>query len=125
MRRVLLILIVPILFSCGPATRIFISERYEPTSYDRDIIVYEVTDPVPESAVKIGEIYIGDTGFSTDCSYNTVRQKLLIEARKRGAHAVQIYEHILPSFWSTCHSLKAYVFRFDDDENKTELPTEN
>jgi len=115
MRRLLLILLVPILISCGPAANIYVSSRYEPTPYDYDVVVYELSEKVPDSARKVGEIHVGDSGVSTRCSYNDVKQELLLETRKVGGHAVKIYEHKLPNFWSTCHSIKAYVYRVGEE----------
>lgn len=110
MRRLILIAILPLFFSCGPAANIYVSSRYEPTPYDRKVVVYELGQDVPDDARKVGEIHVGDSGFSTRCDYIDVRHELLMETRKVGGHAVQIYEHKLPNFWSTCHSIKAYVY---------------
>jgi len=121
-RHLILIASISILTSCGPASNVYVSNRYGATDYDREIIEYEMGETIPDNARKVGEIHVGDSGFSTDCGYQTVRQKLMIEVRKTGGHAVQIYEHNLPNFWSTCHSMKAYVFRLDEEvEPNTEF----
>jgi len=115
-RRLLpVLLIFFLLTACGPAAHIYVSSRYEPTPYDYDVVVYELNEQVPDNAHKVGEIHVGDSGVSTRCSYVDVKQELLLETRKVGGHAVKIYEHKLPNFWSTCHSIKAYVYRIGEE----------
>jgi len=42
----------------------------------------------------LGKIKIGDTGFSTDCSYEKAIEIAELEARKVGGNAVKITKHL-------------------------------
>lgn len=91
------------------------TQTFETIDFDQEIIVYEQHETLPEGARKVGELSAGDSGFSTNCGYDVVMEKLLSEARKNGAQAIQIYEHKMPNVWSTCHNIKAFILRFPDD----------
>ena len=60
------------------------------------------------ACVEIGDVYVGDTGFTTDCGWNRALEIVRQEACRFGADAAQIVAHHEPSFWgSTCHQVRA------------------
>ena len=74
------------LFSCSPKIRSLISNtdynKFEPSI---EVIVLDSISP-PEGSLFIGKIKIGDTGFTTDCSYN----KVINEAKQKPGNMAQI-----------------------------------
>lgn len=67
----------------------------------------------PKEGVRLGYVAVGDTGFSTDCSYETVVGKAKMEARKNGGNVIRIIKHTMPDIMSTCHRITAEVYRVD------------
>ena len=81
-----------------------------PLQGDGPVAVIGIAVAVPEEAAVLGTVKIGDTGFSTNCSYDTVIARAKEAARGAGGNAIKITEHRLPSlFGSTCHRIKATV----------------
>jgi hypothetical protein len=63
----------------------------------------------------IGQIEVKDNGLSINCDYWTVLEQIKNEARKTGGNLIRIDEHKKPStFGSSCHQIKASVFRVDN-----------
>ncbi|WP_339812407.1 hypothetical protein [Zunongwangia profunda] len=114
------------LFSCSPKIRSLISNtdynKFEPSI---EVIVLDSISP-PEGSLFIGKIKIGDTGFTTDCSYNKVINEAQTEARKHGANIVQITELNRPEKWgSTCYKIKANLYRNLNPVSLQQLSTFN
>lgn len=59
----------------------------------------------------LGEVKIGDTGFSTNCDYETVIDAAKLEARKVGGNAIKIVSHQNPDFVSSCHRITATIYK--------------
>lgn len=114
-----------VLFSCSPRISTNISKSYAPLDYTKEVVVIQRNQPEPENAELIGEVKIGDTGFSTKCTYDVVIDKALLEARKAGGNALKIIEHKYPSFESTCHRIKAKILRLENTEPYKEKEEEN
>jgi hypothetical protein len=111
------ILILAALFavvSCAPKVSKTITRSYPPLDYREDVLVLDIQTPVPNNAIEIGTIRIGDSGFSTDCGWNTVIEEAKTEARKAGGNAIKITEHKPPSMASTCHRIKALILYIDN-----------
>jgi len=65
--------LVILLVSCSPKIRSNLANTtFSPLGINEEVIFLEITESVPENSVFIGEIKIGDSGFSTDCGYNKV-----------------------------------------------------
>jgi len=70
---------------------------------------------MPISPQVIGDIKIGDAGLTINCTYKTVLQIAVNEAKKIGANGLKITEHKLPNtLGSGCHRIKGLAFRVDD-----------
>jgi hypothetical protein len=66
----------------------------------------------PENSEYLGLVKIGDSGFSTNCSYEVVMKEAMLEARKAGGNAIKIIEHRPPSaVVSSCHRITARILR--------------
>jgi len=73
--------------------------------------------PEPKESECIGQVKIGDTGFSTNCSYEIAIESAKLEARKVGGNAIKIIEHKSPTaLGSTCHRLTARILKIENPE---------
>lgn len=101
-----------ILQSCSPKIRTNLSNSsYQPLESESEIVVIEQNDQVPENSKLIGDLKIGDSGFSTDCGYTKVMDEAKITARKSGANLIHLTEVKKPNFGSTCYRIKAKLYR--------------
>lgn len=64
----------------------------------------------------IGEIRVGESGFTVQCDYDTALKTARAEARKAGANLMVIVEHRVPGLWSTCHRLRCKLYRVVNPE---------
>lgn len=100
--------------SCKTKVITTINKSYTPIDYRDKIIVFELNEALPENVEILGKIKIGDSGFTTNCSYETVMEQAKTEARKVGANGIKITEHKTPSAMSTCHRIKADIIKLGD-----------
>lgn len=104
-----------VLSSCNPKISTSLSKSYPPLDYRQDVVVIGLNQPEPENAEVLGKVNAGDTGFSTNCGYDLVIDKIKLEARKAGGNAVKIIKHIPPSILgSSCHRITAKILRVND-----------
>lgn len=117
----LLIISALILFSsCNPKISTNISKSYPPLDYKQDIVVIGLDQSEPDNIEVLGQVKIGDTGFTTNCSYDIVIDKAKLEARKAGGNAIKIIEHNPPTaMGSTCHRITAKILKVENIENFT------
>ncbi|MFB6318314.1 hypothetical protein [Saccharicrinis sp. FJH54] len=110
-------LLLLVIVSCSPSVSTKISSEYAPLKYDEDVVVLGLKDTVPEDAVEIGTVKIGDSGFTTNCDYQTVMNEAIIEARKAGGNILKLDKHLPPSeMGTTCHRITARILRTDNLE---------
>ena len=100
-----------LLSSCSPRISSSISKNYPTLLSTEEVKVYELKDKAPEHAELLGEVNIGDTGFSTKCDYATVIEAARQEVRKAGGNALKITQHLFPDFASSCHRIKASIYK--------------
>ncbi|MTI29266.1 hypothetical protein, partial [Xanthovirga aplysinae] len=101
--------------ACHPKVITSLNKSYAALDYKQEIIIIGLDKIVPEGSELLGEVIIGDTGFSTNCNYEIAIEKAKLEARKAGGNALKIVEHKFPSFWSSsCHRIKAKILRVKD-----------
>ena len=107
--------VIVLLYSCSPK----INSKIANTSYselnpDMEIIVLESNEELPQDSELIGELKIGDSGFSNDCDYKKVIADAKNTARKNGANIIEVIQLKEPDFASTCYRLKAKIYRNTD-----------
>ncbi len=105
--------IVSLLFtSCLPSRQVAVKQKMPPLSKNENVIVLDKQASLPGNAVFVGVVKIGDSGFSTNCGWNTVINYAIVEARKMGGNVIKITEHKPPhAFGSSCHRIKADIFK--------------
>ncbi|MDQ6471869.1 hypothetical protein RB619_14530 [Flavobacterium sp. LHD-80] len=113
--KYLLLLVTIVFCSCSPKIRTSVAEKHEKLNETDKVVVFNAKSELPQAYSKIGTTKIGDTGFTTNCDLMTVLEKAKIEARKSGANALLITEHLYPStFGSTCHRITADLLRIEN-----------
>lgn len=65
----------------------------------------------PDSAVKVGEIKIGDSGFTLNCSENEAIDILKKEGCAINANIIRITEENRPDLLSSCYRCRAEFYR--------------
>jgi len=114
MKKLIFPLLVILLASCSPKITQNFTKTYSSLNSNAEVAIISVMADVPKNAELLGNIKIGDTGFTTDCSYETVIAKAQDAARKAGGNIVKITTHTLPDGWSSCHRITADIFKIDD-----------
>ena len=130
--------LILLLQSCSPSvkTRLGSGAKYDALEYPADVLVLNLNEPPPYGSEFIGNLKIGDSGFSTDCDYHKVLQVARIAASKAGANIVKLTKVSEPNIWtSNCYRIKARLYRnFDQSmsgllaekalKNKSRLPAD-
>ena len=101
--------------SCSPKISTSLSKSYPALDYQQEVAVIELDQPEPARSEVLGQVRIGDTGFTTDCKYEVVLDKAKMEARKAGGNAIKIVEHQQPTaFGSACHRITAKILKVEN-----------
>lgn len=104
--------------ACNPKVTTKVSKTYPVLDYQKEVFVFGINDTIPNTAEIIGQVKVGDNGFTAKCDYETVLETAKLEARKAGGNAVKIVVHKLPSLLgSSCHRITADILRVSDIEN--------
>lgn len=127
MTKLLLLPVLILFVSCGTSVSSKLANRnYQKLNDDIEMIVLEKEDVLPNGSEFIGDIKIGDSGFTTDCGYNKVVSDATNSARNSGANIVQIMEVKKPkAFGSTCYRIKAKIYRNLNAESLSSIKEKN
>jgi len=101
-----------------PKVSTTIQQQYPTLDYLDEVIVLDLLDATPSSAMYLGKSAFGDQGFGVPCTWDITLEKAILEARKYGGNVVKITKHIFPDIWSTCHRIHFDILRVE-----SELPT--
>ena len=70
--------------------------------------LYAQNEAVPASCTEVGDVFVGDTGWTVDCGAARVRDEIRRQACLFGADAVQVIREREPSFFeSSCDQVRA------------------
>lgn len=108
-----------VLTGCNPKISTNISKSYPTTAYDQQIAVIPLEQEIPAGAEVLGEVKIGDNGFTAtaNCTYSKVLEDAKLEARKAGGNAIKITEHKLPTaMGSSCHRITASILHLENPD---------
>ena len=101
------------LFSCGPVIKESVSKTYNYLPIDSKIAILDLKHPLPNNVEKIGIMSFRDSGFSTDCSFNSNLSKAKKRAREIGANIVKITELNSPDIISSCYRINVAFYKYD------------
>lgn len=119
---ILIVLGALILQSCSPKIRANLSTvSHEPLDSETEILIIKQDEKVPENSIFIGDLKIGDSGFSTDCGYTKVMEDAKTNAKSSGANLIHLTEVKKPNFGSTCYKIKAKLYRNLNQESLASL----
>lgn len=126
MKKVIFIMVVGFAIqSCSPKIRSSLTaNNFSAIEEETEIMVLKDQITIPKNSQLVGDLKIGDSGFSTDCGYDIVIEKAKLTARKSGANLIQITELKPPDFNSTCYRIKAKMYRNLDPTNLSALADE-
>ena len=114
-KYVVLFFIEFVLLGCSPKITSNFTTSHTPLNKDMEVMILDIDAPMPENAEVLGQIKIGDTGFTTkNGNYAAVLNIAKDEARKAGGNVVKITEHKSPDMISSMHRIKAEILRVDD-----------
>jgi hypothetical protein len=108
-----ILLITILLASCSTSisTKI-VNKNFQKLEDNNQIIVLDKNEELPNNSELIGDLKIGDSGFTTDCGYDKVIADATNAAKNSGANIIKIIEIKKPStFGSTCYRIKARLYR--------------
>jgi hypothetical protein len=108
---VLLLIAILFLSSCSPTVAVTQLRKYPPKESTEQVVVYNQSDKIPSQLSQIGRIKIGDSGFSSNCSWIEVINKAKEECSRLGGDAIHIIEVKKPDMLSTCYRIKVNVLR--------------
>ena len=116
--RLLWLVALILLYSCNPKVSTKVTRSLPPLDYKQEVVVIGLNQAEPEDAEVLGTVRIGETGFTTKCSYDIVIDKAKLEARKAGGNAIKVIKHNPPSaFGSSCHKITATILHIENIEN--------
>jgi len=116
-QRLFLVIGLIFLNSCSPKITTNLVKNNPPLDYKQEVIVIGLSQEEPENGQVLGQVKIGDTGFTTNCSFDIVIDKAKLEARKAGGNVVKIIKHKFPSLMgSSCHRITAKIIKVKNIE---------
>lgn len=121
-KKIVLILLGITLIACSPKIRSNLTNTtFPPLEATKKIILLGENEKVPKNSTLVGDLKIGDSGFSTDCGYNTVIENAKKTAKNSGANIIKLTEVNKPNLLSTCYRIKAKLYRNFEQETITTL----
>ena len=102
-------------FGCGTTKNMSVIKYFPPIK--EDVKILGAGQNIPDNAILIGNITIGDTGFTSakNCTYAKVIQEATEMAQKMGGNLLYVVSHKEPDFECTRHRINAKVYRIKND----------
>ena len=85
---------------------------------DDKVAFLDLQHIVPEGTKKLGQAKYGDSGFSTNCDFNTNLISARKLARANGANIVKVVEKSTPDLWSSCYRITVEFYFYEGDVSK-------
>lgn len=125
MKQIYPVLIAILLIACSPKVTTKLAKTLPPIDFKEEITIISIADDAPTSAIEIGTVKIGDTGFSTNCGWDIGIEKAKIEARKAGGNVLKIVEHTPPNFSSSCDRFTARILKVENPDDLKKIKESN
>ncbi|MGJ7031573.1 DUF922 domain-containing protein [Niabella hirudinis] len=100
--------------ACAPKMGSQITAPQEALADTAFVLVLKKIDKFENDGIRVGSIRSTDNGFSVNCSYYEVIEKLRQMARRHGANIIKITRDELPDKKSTCERIWADIYRVPD-----------
>jgi hypothetical protein len=114
MKRIIYLLIAGLLFSNCSHRIVRTGYQIKKSDYITcDVVIKKNPFVADTSAIKIGEIKLGESGFSVACSEADAIQILRNEACALHADIVNIIEENRPDLWSSCYRCRAEFYKYN------------
>lgn len=115
MRITLSIVILFFITSCSPKITSSFDAKHPPLTVDDKVAFLDIQHKVPAGAKKTGTAKFGDTGFTTDCGFDSNLIKARKAARENGANIVKVVRKKKPDIWNSCYRLEIEFYFYDGD----------
>ena len=102
-----------LVIGCSPRIKPNITNPKPALTIEDKVALLDIEHELPENVQKIGSLEYKDSGFSTDCSFNSLMNRARRTARENGANIVKVIEKKNPNLWSSCYRLKIDFYQFD------------
>lgn len=110
MKQIIFLLFTLVLAACSTSKQTSVLNYATPLPAGTQVEVIGLGQKVPNGAKLLGSISVGDSGFTTQCSYQEVIRDAINMSRNMGGNVLQITEHKEPNIWCDCHRIKADVY---------------
>jgi hypothetical protein len=120
MKRLCIAILPFLLVSCSASIKSSFTSQNKPLTIEDKVAFLDIQNKVPETAKKMGEAKYGDSGFSTNCDFNTNLISARNLARANGANIVKVIKKTTPDLWSSCYRITVEFYFYDGDV--TQLP---
>jgi len=111
--------------SCSHKVTTSITKRQTSLSPTAKVMIINLDESVPDGAILLGKVKLGDSGFSMKCTWYEAIAKAKIEARMAGGNIVKITKHKRPNgFTSACHRVWIDIYNLESLEGDEEEDSE-
>ncbi|SFC07566.1 hypothetical protein [Kaistella jeonii] len=123
MNKSLLFSLTILLSSCAASVSTKIANKsYQKLGESTPVYILEKEEALPTNSEFIGDLKVGDSGFSTDCGYNTVIAEATSSAKNAGANIIQLNQVKKPTaLGSTCYRITAKLYRNMDQASMVNI----
>ncbi|WP_282124620.1 hypothetical protein [Algibacter mikhailovii] len=90
-----------------------------------DVIIKKNTKLNDSLFTKIGEIKLGESGFSASCSEKHAVEILKNEACAIKAELIIITEEKRPDLWSSCYRCKAHLYKIKNTKDQPKIESDS
>ncbi len=118
MKRLFILMLPLLLVSCSSSISSSFTSQNKPLTIEDKVAFLDLLNKVPEGAKKLGQAKYGDSGFSTNCDFNTNLISARKLARANGANIVKVVEKSTPDIWSSCYRITVEFYFYEGDVSK-------
>jgi hypothetical protein len=118
MKKLFILMLPFLLISCSSSISSSFTTQNKPLTMDDKVAFLDLQHIVPEGTKKLGQAKYGDSGFSTNCDFNTNLISARKLARANGANIVKVVEKSTPDIWSSCYRITVEFYFYEGDVSK-------
>lgn len=115
MKRLLMAILTFLLIGCSASIKSSFTTQNKPLTIEDKVAFLDIQNKVPDNAQKIGEANYEDSGFSTNCDFNTNLISARKLARSNGANIVKVIKKSTPDIWSSCYRITVEFYYYEGD----------